>query len=301
MIRSVDSNSENFLNGLRSVAQRLERAQKQISTGLSFSTVSEDPDNVSTLLQVRADLSAATSRQSDLGRVSHEADAAEQAVSTAVTILERIRTLAAQGKGSTATPEARTTLGNEIGSLLERLGVLANTTFEGRYIFGGDSDQVPPYTIDLTSANPVSAYAGSAATREIADAGGSRFKVSKTAQEMFDSPIAGQNVFQSVTAMMQGLLANDQTKIDNAMGGLVTSLDHLNNELAFYGTVQNKLSFATNSASALVVKLKAQAGELSDADMTQAITDLQQAQIQQQAAFQARGLTPRKTLFDFLA
>jgi flagellin-like hook-associated protein FlgL len=40
---------------------------------------------------------------------------------------------------------------------------------------------------------------------------------------------------------------------------------------------------------------------IEDADMAQSITELNQAQLQQQAALQSRGKVPRTTLFDYLA
>jgi len=40
---------------------------------------------------------------------------------------------------------------------------------------------------------------------------------------------------------------------------------------------------------------------IQDADLTQAVTELNQAQLQQQAALQSRARIPRTTLFDYLA
>ena len=41
------------------------------------------------------------------------------------------------------------------------------------------------------------------------------------------------------------VLANDETAIQNALGSLGTSLEHLNEQLAFYGSTQNQIAEAT--------------------------------------------------------
>lgn len=300
MLRSLDSGTETFLDSLAKISQRMQRAQRQIATGLRFSTVSDDPDHVSTLLQARADLAAVENQQINLGRVKSEVDAGEQALQSAVGVMERIRTLGSQGVTGTATAQSRQAIAGEIGSLLEQLGGISRTTFEGRYLFSGDSDQTPPYTIDLTQASPVSAYAGATATRQIQHPNGTRFSISRTAQEIFESPQANQNVFFSTNSLRTALLADDQAGIEAAIENVVGSLTYLNGQLSFYGSVQNKVAEATETGASMELQLRTYVSTLQDADLSESILELQHAQLQQQAALQSRGQMPRSTLFDYL-
>jgi flagellin-like hook-associated protein FlgL len=48
------------------------------------------------------------------------------------------------------------------------------------------------------------------------------------------------------------------------------------------------------------LQLRTHISSLQDADLTEAIMELGQAQLQQTAALQARAKTPTQTLFDFL-
>lgn len=300
MISSLDASSQSFLDSLGQVSNRLQKAQSQISTGLKFQTVSDNPDQVSTLLQAKADLESTQAINTNLGRVKAEVDAGENALQQAVTLVERAQTLAAQGATGTATADTRQQLAGEVGSVLEQLAGISGTAVEGRYIFSGDSDQKAPYSIDLTQANPVSAYAGSAATRQVQHPNGTRFSVSKTAQEIFDNPDATKNVFYSLTTLRTALQNNDQTGIQAALDNVGSALKNLNGSLAYYGTVQNKVAEATDFGSNFVLQLKTQLSSLQDADLSQAIIEMQQAQLQQQAALQSRAKMPRSTLFDYL-
>lgn len=300
MIRTLDPASEAFLASVNRIGERMERAQREISTGIRVATVSDDPDSISIILQTRADLASAEQIQKNLGRVKAESDAAEQAIQTSVQLVERVRVLGSQGLTGTATADSRKVLSDEVGSILEQLVGVTRTSVEGRYIFSGDADQTPPYTVDLTQSNPLSAYAGGGITRMVQHPNGTRFSVGRTAQQIFDSPDAGENVFIALNGLRLALAGNDEVAIRSAVDGVSTGLTHLNGQLAYYGTVQNKVQEATDFGSKLQVQLKTHLSSVRDADLTESILELNQAQIEQQAALKAKSAVPRTSLFDYL-
>jgi flagellin-like hook-associated protein FlgL len=177
---------------------------------------------------------------------------------------------------------------------------LTGTSVEGRYIFAGDEDQTIPYSIDLSQASPISTYQGSAATRRLQHPNGTTFAVSHTAREIFDSTDPAKNVFQTILAMRTALASGDRAAIDAALGNLTAAGVHLNTDLSFYGTVQNKMTEAQEFGEHLQVALAAQIANLEDADLTAAILDLNQGQVQQDAALSSWSRIPRTTLFDYL-
>jgi flagellar hook-associated protein 3 FlgL len=301
MISSLDSESLRFLSGMNQIQQRSERAQRELTSGLKINTISDAPDQIGSLWQTRWELDSAKQVDANLGRVKAEADSAETALSSAVTLVERAQTLSAQGATGTATAQGRIQMADEIGAILQRLVGVANTNVEGRYIFSGNSDQQPPYTVDLTQTNPVSAYLGSTATRQIQNWDGARITVGKTAQEIFDSPNSQQNVFVVISNLRTALLNNDQPGITTAATDLQTSGAYLNLQLASYGSLQNQVTAGLDSGKTHETQLQTSLSGIQDADLTQAVTELNQAQLQQQAALQSRARIPRTTLFDFLA
>jgi flagellar hook-associated protein 3 FlgL len=301
MISSLDPESLRFLTGMDQIQQRSERAQRELTSGLKINTISDAPDEIGGLWQTSWELDNAKQIDANLGRVKAEVDSAQTALGSAVTLVERAQTLSSQGATSTATAQDRIEIAGEIGSVLQRLVGLANTNVEGRYIFSGNTDQQPPYTIDLTQANPVSAYQGSAATRQVQNWDGARITVGKTAQEIFDAPNAQQNVFEVVANLRTALLNNDQAGITTAATDLQTSGTYLNLQLASYGNLQNQLAGSLDSGKTRETQLQTALSGIQDADLTQAATELNQAQLQQQAALQSRARIPRTTLFDYLA
>jgi flagellar hook-associated protein 3 FlgL len=300
MITSLDPSALTFLNGMEQIQLRSERAQQEMTTGLRINTVSDAPDQIAPLYQTRSELAQTQQIDTNLGRVKTEVDTAESVISSAVSLVERVRTLASQGETGTTNAQTRADIAGELGSIMQQLVSTANTTVEGRYIFAGDSDQQPPYSIDLTQSNPISTYQGSATTRQIQGADGTSFSVAKTAQDIFDDPTGQNNIFSSINNLRLALLNNDQTAIDAAMPGVQSSGTYLSQQLAFYGLTQNRVASETAFGSNFEIQLQTQISGFQDADLTQAITEMQQASTQQTAALSARAKFPKTSLFDFL-
>lgn len=301
MISSLDPAAQRFLNGVNQIEQRSERAQRELTTGRRINTVSDDPDQVTNLIQTRADLARTKQIDGNLGRVKTEVDTAEGALQSAVTLVERAQTLGTQGQSGFTSAQTRQDLAGELGSVLQQLVSISGTTVEGRFVFSGDSDQQAPYTIDLTLPNPIGSYAGSTATRQVQHPDGSLISVGKTAQEIFDSSDPTQNVFTSINNLRTALLNGDQAGIDAALPNVRSAGTFLNNELAFYGTVQNRVSGAVDFGSNFETQLQAQLSQIQDADLTRSITELQQAKTQQDAALESRAKLPTVSLFNYLA
>jgi flagellar hook-associated protein 3 FlgL len=236
-----------------------------------------------------------------MDQVSTEVNTAESTLESSVTLIERAETLGAEGASGLASSDTRQNLAGELGSVMQQLVANANTTVQGRYIFSGDSDQQAPYSIDLTQTNPISSYQGSAATRQIQGADGSQFALSLTAQDIFDSPTASQNVFTSINNLRQALLNNDTAGTNAALGDVQTADTFLNQQLAFYGTVQDQVTGATNYAENYETQLQTQLSGIQDADEAGAITQLTESQTQLQAALVSRAQIPKTSLFDYLA
>lgn len=301
MISDLTPASQNFLANLNQIQQRLQSAQTQLSSGLKINNVSDAPNDIADLWQTRAELDQAQQINSNLGQVSTEVNTAQSSLQSAVTLVQRAETLGTQGATDTASATTRDDLAGELGSILQELVATANTSVGGRYIFSGDSDQTSPYSIDVSQNPPViSAYQGSASTRQVQSPDGTTFSVALSGQQIFDSADASTNVFSSITNLIQGLLSNDDTTITSSITDVQNADTYLNQQLAFYGTVQNRISDAQTFGQNYTTQLQTQISGVEDANEAEAITNMTQAQTQLQAALQSEGSLPKTTLFDFL-
>ena len=300
MLTFLDPKQSAFLEDLSRIQSRSERAQRQLSSGLRMNNISDHPDQIGVLLQSRAELASAEQTKANLGRAKTEVDTAEIAVHSAIKFVERIRVLGAQGLTGTATPSSRAVIASEVETLFSQLVSIANTSIDGRYIFAGSTDQAPPYAVDLTLASGATPYAGGIATRQIRDSSGVRLSIAHTSQEIFDSATPSRNAFTAVNSLRTALLANDEAAISSAVAGIGTSLDHLNEQLAFYGSTQKQVAHATSAADTKILSLKVQIGDTEGADLAESILELQNASTHRQAALQAKAQEDRRTVFDFI-
>jgi flagellar hook-associated protein 3 FlgL len=300
MIKNLTSRDEQFLSSLSRIQGRIDRATAQVSSGLRVTSASDAPDEIGPLLQSRAELALTEQARSNLNRVKGEVDSAEGALRSVIRLTERVRVLGTQGQTGTQTAAMRQTIAAEVQGVFQQIVGAANSSFEGRFLFAGNNDQVEPYQVDLTQPDGVAPYAGTAATRSVADANGLLIPVARSGQEIFNSPTSGKNLFGAINALRSALLANDETALSTANENLASALNAVNVQLTRYGHTQNDIASALETASKRSLDLKSKISSIEDTDLADAILELQTGQTARQAALQAKGQEDRRTLFDFL-
>jgi flagellar hook-associated protein 3 FlgL len=288
-----------FLRAMDKIQARMDRAQREVSSGKRIFSASDEPDSIGGLLSVRAEKQLNEQMQSNLGRTKAEVDAAETGLQQAVKILERARVIAGQGQSEFNEESTFRALQAEAEDLTKQLLNVSNIAIEGRFIFSGDQDSVQPFTFD-TETGLVSAYAGSSATRQSLFPGGSPFDVARAGGDIFDSSVPGRSAFATLNQLQEAFAARDTGALREALVSIESAFGHVSGELSFYGAVQRRVGDATAAADAGDLRLQAQLSRLEDADLAESILNMQQAQFQQQSALQVRGQLPRTSLFDYL-
>src|ERR1700728_2502150 len=300
---TIQTAAQTFLANLSSLEQRLDTTNREVSSGLRVQTVSDDPEDISEILQVNAEISQNNQGQTTLGQVQTEMNAAEGDISTATTLMDNASQIAAEGASSGAD---RPELANQVADILTEMQQLASTQVAGRYVFSGDSDQIAPYGAVNFTANPttgVGPYLGTDSTRTIINSYGVGFSVSFTAQQIFDGGTAGTpatSVFQSLTELYNALTSDNQNAVMSAASDITSASGYLGGMDAQYGDIQNKISDALTGQSTLNTSLQSQLSSLQDADEAQAITDQQTESTALNAAETAYAARPQKSLFDYL-
>ncbi|MCL6646619.1 MAG: hypothetical protein K6U88_16965 [Dehalococcoidia bacterium] len=220
MIRSLDAATNRFLDHLRGLNSRLERAQREVAGGKRVAAPSDAPDRVVSLLGAKADLARLDQIQANLGRFKTEVDGAEGVLQQAVKLFDRVRTLGMTGASGIQTETTRRGIADEIQSLIERMTGIANTQVDGRYIFAGNADQTAPFLMDWSATPPWGPYRGAAATREAIHPTGVTFRVSLDAEWIFANPDPHLNVLAGMETLRQALLSGDEQAMQSALAPL---------------------------------------------------------------------------------
>jgi len=306
MILNINGATQAYLANLSTTQQKINQASAEVSSGRSVQQPSDDPAAISSILQTKADIAANQQIQSNLGSVSSELQTADTALQSAISAVENAVTIAGQGASSTATAAARANLAQEVAGLQQTLVGISNTTFSGRYIFSGDQDTSPAYQVDSSQPDGVKQLVSGSATRVIVDATGTTISVAKTAQQIFDAKNADGtdatgNVFGAINSLLTALNNNDQAGIEQASSALQSADTFLNQQLAFYGEAEDRVTAATDLAQKFQTQQTSQLSNLQDADIPSVALQLTQAQLSQQAALSAEAeIQQSRNLFSYL-
>ncbi|HTS66750.1 MAG TPA: flagellin [Candidatus Acidoferrales bacterium] len=305
MISNLTPSAEAFLANMNRVQHNVEEASRQVSSGKRVNMASDAPDEIDSILQLHADQARNTQIEANLGLAATDAQTADGALNSATQLMDRARVLGAQGATFTVDATGRQSIAEEVQSLLEQMVAVSQTTVQGRYIFSGDQDSGPAYTLDLTQPTGVIGVNDSTATRRVEDPAGGSFAVTKGASEIFDArnddgTPADNNVFAALNNLRLALTNNDTDGINAAVQSVQLASNQLNTAQAFYGSVENRIQDATSYANSFDLQLKTELSQKVDADVTSAAMTLNQGTIQLQAAFQMEAKMPHTSLFDYI-
>lgn len=304
-VSSATAGSQWFLNGVANIQQELTTTERQLSSGYQIQDASDSPAQTPALVQLGSQLATVQNYQTNLTRVQAEANGADQAIGSAISLLENAQTLGAEGADSTATAATRQTLAGQIQSIQQQVVGLANTNVAGRYIFGGSADQSPPYQVDTASASGVDSLTTSNGSEQVVNPGGQLVYQPLTAQQIFapldvtGAATAG-NTFVALQSLETALTNNDQAGITSALTSLQSASTYVNQQQAYYGTAEKNLTSEQNIAANQTTALQAQISGIRDANVAQAASDLTEEQTAQTAAYSAEAEISTKSLFSYL-
>lgn len=306
MTTNLDPASQLFLANVNITQQQLAQASQEVSSGKKVTEPSDAPDQIDSLLQLRADELHNQQIESNLTLAQSKAEAADSALGSSIQLMDQAVDLGTQGATSTADSTQLQSLGQQVQSILDEMVSYSQTTVQGSYIFSGDQDQDPTYEVDASASDGVEELSDASATQQIENPAGGSFTAGLTAQEIFDernadgTPASG-NVFSALSGLEAALSGGNVQDVSDAVATVQTASAHLNQEEAFYGNVEDQIQNAQSFSSSYGTQLQTQVGQIQDADLPSAAMQLSQAQMQLQASFEMEAEMPHKSLFDYLA
>ncbi|HTX56526.1 MAG TPA: flagellin hook IN motif-containing protein [Candidatus Acidoferrales bacterium] len=110
---------------------------QELSTGISLNEPSDDPTIIAQDLSVRNDSAVTTQVGQNLTGLNNLLSTTDSTLSSLTSILQSARNLAIEGASDAITPAQRSEIGDQVNQLLEEAIGLANTQYDGKFIFSG--------------------------------------------------------------------------------------------------------------------------------------------------------------------
>jgi flagellar hook-associated protein 3 FlgL len=262
--------------------QNAQTAVMEMSTGRSVNNLSDNPAAASAFVSNEALSSENDQYLANLGDLQGKFQTADSTLSNAVQLLTTAISLGTEGANGTESAANRQAIAQQVQGLQQQMLSLANSSYEGTYIFSGTNVTTQPFTEDPTTASGVR-YNGNSDVTSVQISQGESTQTNLPGSQIFTN--ANGNVFQALNDLTNAL--NSGTGIDTATTEVQQAFSQLGMQRVFYG---NALSQVQNSQTFLnqeQVSLSTQQNNLVGANMTQVIAEESQDQTAEQAALGA--------------
>ncbi len=119
----------------------------QYSTQKKINNLSDDPISLTDLFSAKNNLGRVDVYNKSIDMNTAEMNSAETTLDQAKQDLDRVFQLTTQAANELNTTDETTAIANEVGSVLSHLVTLANTNYNGKYIFSGANINTPAYAV----------------------------------------------------------------------------------------------------------------------------------------------------------
>lgn len=288
----------NLLSNLGKNATRLSKYQNQVSTGKRITKLSDDPVGASYSIRYSTDISKEKQYLSNISSSKEILTATETALTSANDVLERIRDLTVQAAGTASSESSTRSIQVEMEELKEELVNLANTSYNGRYIFSGYKtdkqllSEDGKYAITVEDTEQINYQISENNTMQVNTLGTDIFGLGKEG----DTPKIIADIDKLINAVSSGNseeISKSLTDLDDAQDSILAGITEIGGKI-------NRLELAKSRVTNNVTYLGEAKSLNDDVDSAEAVTNLYTEKAVYSAALQVGATIIQQSLLDFL-
>ncbi len=295
--------SESLLN-INDQQEQITKLSQEISSVVTMSSASDDPYDWAQAMQVKQGLQEYNSILSGINFGTGWGNYTESTMSQLSSLVSEAHQIAISATSTNETNQG-STLAAQVGSILQQVVGLANSQYNGQYIFAGTSTSTAPYSIDESTGEVTGPTDSNPILIKTSTSDGSGYgstAINLPGDNVFTFTSGGKtlNVMQELWNLQQALQNGDTSTISSEITTMNDAYNNIDNESGTYGTTQSDL---TNQQTAINVILENEQGTLTNlegTDIADATTKLSQAQTAYQAALQVTGILNNLNLASML-
>ncbi|HLQ78337.1 MAG TPA: flagellar hook-associated protein FlgL [Terriglobia bacterium] len=286
-----DSNYRNLLLDIQRIAERMQNAQSQVSSGKRLNRPSDDASASADVVSIDAERATNAQYLDNAASAQSRLEVADNALDGVQLVIERIRSLG-QLAQSGNTPSATSTY--EINQLRDQILSAANTVFEGQSIFAGSKTDGAAY---VKAGNGTVSYSGDSMVTKLQTGRATSIQSQIPGDQIFSGSI---DIFQTITDLMNAINTGDKAGIQTGVTNLGTLSQTVSSVRTQVGGLINSAAAAQSDLRQTELTQVAQLSRLRDADLSRALSDFSQSQIALQAATAVGARVSSISLLDYL-
>lgn len=281
----VDPNyASNLVGSLDQVQANEQQLTSELSSGVSFSSLSQNPvgagEDVLLISQIQQDDTFTQSASSVTGQLQ----VADSTLGSVVAQLTQAISLATAANNGTMNASDVKSIANQISGILDEVQSLANTSYEGQYIFAGGQTSTAPFATSSASSPSVTSYNGDQDVNYLESPNGQKIQLNVPGSQIFLG--SGTNsVFGALNSLIadysSGSVNTAQAASDTAALG--TALNYVSQQRVTIDNSISQLTAASDATTSSETQLTAAQTNLMQADVATVSTQLSLSETQQTA------------------
>jgi flagellar hook-associated protein 3 FlgL len=286
------------LAGLQQTQSAVNAALQEVSTGKSVTVPSDNPAASASMVQNTIDTNNVDQYTQNVSTVLSMVQTADSTLSSVVSSLTKAITLGTEGANGTMNAADQQSIATEVQGILSSVVSMANTTFQGSYLFGGTASTQVPYTADSSSASGYK-YNGNSGVNSVVVGDDLTVQANIPGSQIFSN--SSNDVLGALSSLVSALQSGNSSNIQSATTAVSSALNYVSQQRVTYGNAETQLNSQETYLQQETVTLTSQANSLVGVDMAQAATALAQAQTANSAALAAASKVLPTTLLNYLA
>jgi flagellar hook-associated protein 3 FlgL len=299
-MRIDPSYNSNLVVSLGSLSASQQKIAQQMATGLRLTSLADDPLAAGQNETLTSAINQMDSFVKTVSNVSNRMQAADTALSSTVTALTNALSLATAGANSTLTPTQLKSIAEELTSIRDSVLSLANSSYQGNYLFAGTATASQPFTLDDSTSPATVTYSGDVASQTVTTTTGQQLATSVPGSKLF-----GTGTANDVFSALNTLIADFDTGVASPtaaadLSTLHDSLSNLSQQRIILDSSMARLSAAGTYASTQETDLQVAQGTLVSSDTASLATQLSAVTTQRSALLSTIAIVEKGSLFDYL-
>jgi len=291
----------NLVGSLDQTQLTEQKLTEELSSGVRFHSLSDDPissgQNVLLLNQIQQDDSFTQSSSLVTGQMQ----VADSALGSVVSQLTHALSLAISANNGTMNGNNLKSIASQLTGILNEVEALANTSYQGQYVFAGGQTGTVPFSTSNATSPAVTSYSGDGNINYLHTPNGQKIQLNVPGDQIFDG--AGAN---SVFKTLNNLIADYASGTIN-MAQATADTEALNTALNYVSqqrvTIDNSITQLGAAAEAVTngkTQLMVAQTNLMQADIADVATRLSLTKTQQTALESVISQLGSGSLFDRL-
>jgi len=273
----------NLVSALDQTQLNQQQLSSQLSSGVRVTSLSQDPiaagQNVLLLNQMQRDDSFTQSSSLVQGQLQ----VADSALGSVVSQLTQAISLATGANNGTLNSSQLQSISNQLAGIRDEVLSLANTSYQGQYIFGGSLTSSAPFTTSGSTVPATVTYSGDSNVNYLQSPNGQTIQLNLPGNQIFTA--GGSNdVFAALNNLIADYAngASVQTSVQDTQA-LNTALNYVSQQRVTLDNSITRLTAASDAITTEKTQLLAAQTNLMQADLAQVATQLSLSETQQTA------------------